>query len=113
MVSPTPKPTPPQPRIKKQLNTNPTSQPKLEKETPKIDSKPTNGKLSLYSRYNALPFKLKLYLWITTAGVAWLADSVSDRIFQQNMIEEEANRRVEMEIRKMKEAEILLNSSKK
>jgi hypothetical protein len=93
MAFQTHKPQPPRPRINSKSEASTISQPKP-------------GKPSLFARYSALSFKVKLYIWITTAGAAWLADSVSDRIFEQNMIEEEANRRVEIELRKLKEAEM-------
>lgn len=102
----TSRPKPPQPRSSKTgtstINNTDTTESKHGKE--KSSGKPL-GKPSLYARYNALSFKVKLYLWITTAGAAWLADSLSDRIFEQNMIDAEATRRVEMEIRKMRELE--------
>lgn len=94
MVSPIPNPQPPRSRVGQ--NT--------QKQTPP-PSPPTPGKPSLFARYNALSIKVKLYIWITTAGVAWLADSMSERIFEQNMIEEEANRRVEIEMKKLRDAE--------
>lgn len=77
---------------------------KVEEKVKAIPPKP-NGKPSLYARYCALSFKVKIYIWITTAGAAWLADSLSDRIFEQNMIDAEAHRRVEKELRKMKQLE--------
>lgn len=106
MASPIPRPQPPQARVTKTGATKPVPpsstliQPQAQSAPPKLPAKP-----SLYGRYRALSLKVKLYIWITTAGAAWLADSLSDRIFEQNMIDAEANRRVEMEIRKMRELE--------
>lgn len=90
-------PKPPTPRQNKTAEKQRSEQVK--------EAPPSNKKPSLFKRYNSLPFRAKLYIWITTAGVAWLADSISARIFEQNMIDAEANRRVEMEMRKMKELE--------
>lgn len=122
MVSPIPRPQPPQPRSTKTGATKPASssspqiqaqpesitqqQPQTQPQ-PQAGSTKLSGKPSLYARYRALSLRVKLYIWITTAGAAWLADSLSDRIFEQNMIDAEANRRVEMEIRKMRELEQL------
>ncbi|GMM28428.1 hypothetical protein DAMA08_011440 [Martiniozyma asiatica (nom. inval.)] len=58
---------------------------------------------TLYQRYLLLPFKVKLFIWSTTAVVAYLTDSVSDRIFEQNMIDAEAERRVELELKRLQE----------
>lgn len=49
----------------------------------------------------ALPLKVKLFIWVSTAGVAFLTDSISEKIFEQNMIDAEANRRVELELKKL------------
>lgn len=122
MVSPISRPQPPQPRSTKTGATKPASssspqiqaqpesitqqQPQTQPQ-PQAGSTKLSGKPSLYARYRALSLRVKLYIWITTAGAAWLADSLSDRIFEQNMIDAEANRRVEMEIRKMRELEQL------
>lgn len=127
MVSPIPRPQPPQPRNTKTGATKPVSfSPQSETQTqaesvaqkqPQAELPPQGGsaklsaKPSLYAKYRALSLKVKLYIWITTAGAAWLADSLSDRIFEQNMIDAEANRRVEMEIRKMRELEVLERNS--
>lgn len=92
-------PQPPKPRISSHFQkdsqaTNPSKQ-------PPVTTKPT-----LFAKYNALSFKVKLYLWVSTAAVAWLADSVSDKIFEQNMIDAEAERRVEIELKKLHEQKI-------
>lgn len=110
MVTPIPRPQPPShSRISTRTGsiketTNTITPPEVE-EKPKSVPPKVNGKPSLYARYCALSFKVKIYIWITTAGAAWLADSLSDRIFEQNMIDAEAHRRVEKELRKMKELE--------
>lgn len=109
MVSPAAKPQPPTPRSEQNKNTTSTNSHPNSSST--SSAKPV-GKPSLFARYNALSLKVKLYIWITTAGVAWLADSISDRIFEQNMIDAEASRRVEIELRKMKEAELQLKNEK-
>lgn len=133
MVSPIPRPQPPQPRSTKtgatktgatkpasssspQVQAQPESITLQQSQTqpqpqPQAGSTKLSGKPSLYARYRALSLRVKLYIWITTAGAAWLADSLSDRIFEQNMIDAEANRRVEMEIRKMRELEVLERNS--
>ncbi|KAG0676495.1 hypothetical protein C6P40_001396 [Pichia californica] len=104
MASPIPRPQPPQSRITK--TTRKTAAPAPEVTQAEIPPKPKpTGKFSLWRKYSALSFKVKLYIWITTAGAAWLADSLSDKIFEQNMIDAEAHRRVEMELRKMRELE--------
>ncbi len=66
--------------------------------------KPTNipKKSSLYHRYMKLPLKWKLYIWGSTFIVALLADSISEKIFQQNMIDAEAERRVDIQMEKEK-----------
>jgi hypothetical protein len=112
MASPAAKPQPPQPRAKANTDAS-TGGDQMKNANANAQSKSkTTGKLSLFAKYNALSFRVKLYLWISTAGVAWLADSVSDRIFEQNMIDVEANRRVEMELKRMREAEITLSNGK-
>lgn len=49
-----------------------------------------------------LPLKWKLYIWGSTFVVALLADSISEKIFQQNMIDAEAERRVDIQMEKEK-----------
>lgn len=60
-------------------------------------------KATLYQRYSRLPMKWKLYIWGSTFVVAWLADSLSNRIFDKNMIDEEAKRRVDIQLKKEQE----------
>ena len=71
------------------------------KKAPGIQTKP-----SLYQRYTRLPLKWKLYIWGSTFAVAWLADSISEKIFQQNMIDAEAERRVDIQMEKEKMKEV-------
>ncbi|TID28376.1 hypothetical protein CANINC_002554 [Pichia inconspicua] len=72
-------------------------------ETKPSEQPPQPTKPSLFAKYNALPLRAKLYIWISTAAVAWLADSVSERVFEQNMVDAEAERRVELEMQKLRE----------
>lgn len=58
--------------------------------------------MGLYQKYMALPLGVKLFLWGSTAAVAYLTDSVSERIFEQNMIDAEAERRVELEMERLR-----------
>lgn len=109
MVSPALKPQPPKSRINTDSAINEST--KLKPDVGKQHENPR--KLTLFSKYNALSIRVKLYIWISTAAVAWLADSVSDRIFEQNMIDAEANRRVEIELRKLKEAELEMEMENK
>lgn len=58
--------------------------------------------MGLYQKYMALPFKVKIFIWTSTAGVAFLTDSISEKIFEQNMIDVEADRRVELELERLR-----------
>lgn len=90
-------PRPPAPKTRLQ------SGPTLESTLPPPPPPRTPSKPSLFARYNALPLRAKLYIWISTAAVAWLADSVSDRVFEQSMVDAEAERRVQHELQKLRE----------
>lgn len=58
------------------------------------------AKPSLYQRYMSIPTKWKVYIWGTTFVVAFAANSISDKILEKNMIDAEAERRVDLELQK-------------
>ncbi|GME79118.1 unnamed protein product [Ambrosiozyma monospora] len=89
--SPTPTPAPISKTTKRPTRPTPSSS------TPNPNAKPT-----IWQRYQRIPLKWKLYIGTTTFIIAFLADSISDKLMERNMIDYEANRRVEIEMSKLK-----------
>ncbi|OWB71149.1 hypothetical protein B5S31_g834 [[Candida] boidinii] len=56
----------------------------------------------IWGKYQALPFKWKIYIGISTFISVYIADSLGEKMMENSMVEYEANRRVEMEMEKLR-----------
>ncbi|OUM51243.1 hypothetical protein BVG19_g333 [[Candida] boidinii] len=58
--------------------------------------------LRTWGKYQKLPFKWKIYIGISTFVTVYIADSLGEKMMENSMVEYEANRRVEMEMEKLR-----------